>query len=138
MTFVGFNDLNVVILYPSVGIEVVTEVGACDWLTHLALHLSLVSFFNSSTGVRITRQETKGYIPMRLTIAIDILHAQNNVFGWRYAGNPRDQTIATEGDCSDGRGSSNNNDITRRNWSVEGKDSVISSSSTIFHAGSSS
>lgn len=83
MTFVGLNDLGVVILDSAVGVQVVAEVSACDRLTDLILDLGLVGLFNCSIRVRITRQETESDIAMRLTIPIDVLHPQNNVFGRR-------------------------------------------------------
>ena len=81
MTFVGLNDLDVVILDPPVGIQVVAEISARDRLTHLVLHLGLVSLFDCSIGVRITGQKAKSDIAMWLTVAINVLHPQNNILG---------------------------------------------------------
>jgi hypothetical protein len=52
-TFVGFDDVDVRLLDPTVCVEILSEVGACHSLVYLTLNERLIGLANQTAGVRV-------------------------------------------------------------------------------------
>src|SRR4029077_8142205 len=81
VALVGLDHINVGSLDPPVCVEILSEVGACHGLVQLTLNERHIGLGNRTVGVRVTHEEAKRNVSMRLSVAVDVLRMQSHNLG---------------------------------------------------------
>src|SRR5437764_15205595 len=100
MALVRLDYINIGILNPALCGEIFAEIGERDGLIYLALHELLIVLAYGAIGIRVTDQETKLDISVRLSISIDILRTESYNLGRRNSRQLCRHAIPSEGNGS--------------------------------------
>ena len=98
---VGADYTNVRPPDPTVCVEILPEIGACHGLVQLTLNERLIGPVNQTTSVRVTHEEAKQNVSMRLSVTVDVLRMQSHNLCSGNTGELCRHAVATECNWSD-------------------------------------